>query len=132
MTWSINSVTMTVTYQGAAATNSTNDVLTSLDGFGRTYLTQNREATEADAERQLLGLDENTFAIYKTVAVASPGSNGANAKTLNALFESLPDFRWNKQQESKLRTELYKALRPLVGTEKMIDLANKLLRLQRV
>jgi type I restriction enzyme, R subunit len=90
------------------------------------------EATEADAERQRLGLDENTFAIYKTVVVACPGSDGKQAKTLNTLFESLPDFRWNKQQESKLRTELYKALRPLVGTEKMIDVANRLLKLQRV
>jgi len=35
------------------------------------------------------------------------------------------DFRWNKQQERKLRTELYKALRPLVGTEKIIDVANR-------
>jgi hypothetical protein len=51
---------------------------------------------------------------------------------LNALFEKLPDFRWNKEQERKLRTELYKALRPLVGTEKMIEVANQLLRLQRV
>jgi type I restriction enzyme, R subunit len=91
-----------------------------------------REATEADAERQRLGLDENTFAIYKAVSVVCPGSDEAKAKALNALFEALPDFRWNKQQESRLRTELYKALRPLVGTEKMIDLANQLLRLQRV
>lgn len=91
-----------------------------------------REATEADLERQRLGLDENTFAIYKVVSVLCPSSNGTKAKALNALFESLPDFRWDKQQESRLRTELYKALRPLVGTEKMIDLANQLLRLQRV
>ena len=91
-----------------------------------------REATEADVERQRLGLDENTFAIYKTVVVASPGSDGMEAKSLNALFDKLPDFRWNKEQERKLRTELYKALRPLVGTEKMIEVANQLLRLQRV
>jgi type I restriction enzyme, R subunit len=91
-----------------------------------------REVTEADVERQKLGLDANTFAIYKTVSVVFPSSDGTNAKALNALFEALPDYRWNKQQESKLRTELYKALRPLVGTEKMIDVANQLLRLQRV
>jgi len=91
-----------------------------------------REVTEADVERQGLGLDANTFAIYKTVSVAFPGSDGTQAKALNALFDALPDYRWNKQQESKLRTELYKTLRPLVGTAKMIDVANQLLRLQRV
>jgi type I restriction enzyme, R subunit len=90
------------------------------------------EANEADAERQRLGLDQNTFAIYKTVTVVSPASDGAQAKALNALFEQRPDFRWNKQQEAGLRTELYKMLRPLVGTEKMIDVANRLLKLQRV
>ena len=91
-----------------------------------------REATEADAERQRLGLDENTFAIYKTVVAVSPSSNGNESKTLNALFERHPDYRWDKQQESKLRTELYKALRPTVGTGKMIEVANRLLKLQRV
>jgi type I restriction enzyme R subunit len=91
-----------------------------------------REVTEADVERQKLGLDANTFAIHKVVSATYANSDGVNAKTLNALFEALPDYRWNKQQESRLRTELYKALRPLVGTEKMIDVANRLLRLQRV
>jgi type I restriction enzyme, R subunit len=91
-----------------------------------------REATEADAERQRLGLDENTFAIHKTVGETDNGFDAKQAKGVNALFERFPDYRWNKQQESKLRTELYKTLRPLVGTEKMIAVANRLLRLQRV
>src|SRR6266446_4817033 len=91
-----------------------------------------REATEADVERQRLGLDENSFAIHKTVAEADNGFDAKQAKGINALFDEFPDYRWNKQQESKLRTELYKTLRPLVGTGKMIDVANRLLRLQRI
>ncbi len=91
-----------------------------------------REATEADAERQRLGLDENTFAIHKIVGAVDNGFDTKQAKAVNALFEQFSDYRWNKQQESKLRTELYKALRPLVGTERMIDVANRLLKLQRV
>ncbi len=91
-----------------------------------------REATDADVERQRLGLDENSFAIHKTVAEADNGFDAKQAKGINALFDQFPDYRWNKQQESKLRTELYKTLRPLVGTSKMIDVANRLLRLQRV
>ena len=91
-----------------------------------------REATEADIERQRLGLDENSFAIHKTVAEADNGFDAKQAKGINALFDQFPDYRWNKQQESKLRTELYKTLRPLIGTGKMIDVANRLLRLQRI
>jgi type I restriction enzyme, R subunit len=71
-----------------------------------------REATEADAERQRLGLDENSFAIHKTVAEADNGFDAKRAKDINALFEQFSDYRWNKQQESKLRTELYKTLQP--------------------
>jgi hypothetical protein len=77
-------------------------------------------------------LDENSFAIHKTVAEADSGFDSKQAKSINALFDQCPDYRWNKQQESKLRTELYKTLRPLVGTAKMIDVANRLLRLQRI
>jgi type I restriction enzyme R subunit len=91
-----------------------------------------REATDADAERQRMGLDENSFAIHKTVAETDSGFDAKQAKGINTLFEGFPDYRWNKQQESKLRTELYKTLRPLVGTAKMIDVANRLLRLQRI
>ena len=91
-----------------------------------------REATEADVERQKLGLDENAFAIHKTVSDADKNFNAQQAKSVNALFERSPDYRWNKQQESQLRTELYKTLRPLVGTEKMIEVANRLLKLQRI
>jgi type I restriction enzyme R subunit len=90
------------------------------------------QATRADLERQKLGLDQNTYAIHKTVSSANGGFEPKVAKSLNSLFEKFPDFRWNKQQESKLRTELYKTLRPLIGTEKMIEVANQLLKLQRV
>jgi type I restriction enzyme R subunit len=91
-----------------------------------------REATDADAERQRLGLDENSFAIHKIVAEVDHGFDAKQAKSINAIFVQFPDYRWNKQQEGRLRTELYKTLRPKVGTEKMIKVANDLLKLQRV
>jgi len=91
-----------------------------------------REATNADVERQKLGLDENSFAIHKTVCETDNGFDAKQATAINQMFERFPDYRWNKQQESKLRTELYKTLRPLVGTEKMIEVANRLLKLQRI
>jgi type I restriction enzyme R subunit len=87
-----------------------------------------REATDADVERQRLALDENTFAIHKVLGGGGNGSDAKQATGINTLFEGFPDYRWNKQQESKLRTELYKTLRPLVGTAKMIEVANNLLK----
>jgi type I restriction enzyme R subunit len=90
------------------------------------------EAVEAEAERQRLGLDENTFAIYKVVLTDSPGFNADESNALNALFEQHSDYRWNDDQKSKLRTELYKALRPKVGTGRMIEVTNRLFNIQRV
>ena len=66
------------------------------------------------------------------VLTDSPGFSADESKTLNALFEQHSDYRWNDDQKSKLRTELYKALRPMVGTGKMIEVANRLLNIQRV
>lgn len=45
--WSVNSATVTVTYQAAGATNSTTDIVQYLDGFGRIYLVQQRESTSS-------------------------------------------------------------------------------------
>ncbi|MGI8587810.1 MAG: type I restriction endonuclease subunit R [Chloroflexia bacterium] len=91
-----------------------------------------QEYIQADAERQRLGVDENAFAIYTAlkpgVAALAPGQ----AQAVNALFERFPDYQWDVQQSSSLRTELYKALRPLVGAAHMIEMTNTLMKLQRV
>ena len=90
------------------------------------------ESVESESERSKLGVDENTFAIYTTLRAGNRDFDAKQAEEINALFGSFPDYRWNKEQESKLRTALYKALRPIVGTAKMIEAANSLLKLQRV
>ena len=56
----------------------------------------------------------------------------AQAQAINGLFRRYPDYRWNTQQETALRAELYKALLPIVGAGKMVAAANALLRLERV
>jgi type I restriction enzyme R subunit len=87
---------------------------------------------DADAERQRLDVDENTFAVYSALKPVANQVGVDQAKQINELFESYPQYRWNEAQESKLRIELYKALRSVVGPDKMIDVANTLLKLQRV
>ncbi len=89
------------------------------------------EVAEADTRRQHIGVDDNTYAIYTALNSLAPDLTAEQAQTLNALFDRFPDYRWNERQQSQLRTELYKALRPLVGA-KMIEAANLLLRLQRI
>jgi type I restriction enzyme R subunit len=87
---------------------------------------------EADAQRQQLGVDENTFALYTTLKPLAPDLTTEQARGIDALFARFPDAPWDEQQKGNLRTELYKTLRPLVGAGRLIEAANTLLRLQRV
>jgi type I restriction enzyme R subunit len=87
---------------------------------------------ESDEERQRLGIDENSFAIYTTVKLVASSVTTEQATALNGVFGRYPDYQWDQQQKGQLRAELYKALRPVVGPAKLIEVANTLLRLQRV
>ena len=90
------------------------------------------EVVHADAERQTLHLDENAFAIYAVLRPLLPGVKPAQAEELNAVFALFPDYAWNAEQQRNLRNALYKAVRPMVGAAKMIDITDTLLRLRRV
>lgn len=91
-----------------------------------------QEAVEAEGQRKELSVDENTFAIYTVLKPLATGSSAEQAQGINDLFASFPDYMWNEQQKARLRAELYKVLRPLVGLDKMIAVAHTLIRLQRV
>ena len=54
------------------------------------------------------------------------------AAEVNAVFVRHPDYHWNEQQEKQVRAALYKILYPLMGTEKMIEMTNRLLKVERV
>jgi len=90
------------------------------------------EYVEADSERQRLGLDPNAFAIYTALKPFANGCDARQAEEVNALFQAHPDYGWNEQEKARLRADLYKTLRPVVGAGKMVEAANALLRLQRV
>ena len=92
------------------------------------------EYIEADAERQRLGVDENTYAIYTVLRLVVDNKKDAvvTAKDINSLFTRFHDYQWDGKQGSELRIELYKMLRPVVGSAKMIEVTNTLMMLQRV
>ncbi len=90
------------------------------------------EYIEAETERQKLGVDANTFGIYIALKAIVPDIATTQAVEINEIFLKHSDFRWNQQQESNLRTNLYKTLLSIVDRTKMIETANKLLKLQRI
>jgi type I site-specific restriction-modification system R (restriction) subunit len=91
-----------------------------------------REKDKAEAERQALGIDENTFAIYTTLKPVIRTLIVEQAKEINSFFTHFPEFVWNQQQNRQLRIQLYKTLQPFVEPQKMIELTNELLKLQRI
>lgn len=87
---------------------------------------------DSEEQRKSLGLDENSFAVYTVLKPYIKEIEPHQAKEIESLFEGFPDYQWNEIQERKLRARLYKHLLSLVGKEKMIEIADALLRLQRI
>jgi len=99
-----------------------------LDAFVQLAL----DYVEADAERERLGMGENAFAIYRELHNIAPTITTAQAEAVDTLFLAHPEYRWNETQGNQLRAKLYGAVRPLVGRERMVAVANALLRLNRL
>lgn len=90
-----------------------------------------QQCVDAEAERERLSLDANTYAIYFRLKQEIPGITPAQAAAVNELYGRFPDYEWNDAQKAGLRVELYKVLRPLVGTQQMFGIADSLLKLNR-
>lgn len=103
---------------------TTQEALIRFEGLARDYL-------NADKERERLGLDESSFIIYSLLKPEVEEILPAQAKEINTLFQSFPDYRWDEKQEQKLRAGLYKYMLPIAGKERFIKLTDDLLRLRR-
>jgi type I restriction enzyme R subunit len=90
------------------------------------------ECAQADDERLRLNLDENTFAIYTVLKLATDSSSETNAEAINAMFAGYADYKWDEKQESALRAELYKTLLPVVGKKNLFNVTNALVKIRRV
>ncbi len=96
------------------------------------YLNLANDVVEAEEERNSLNLDENSFAIYKSMRDHNSAITPEDAKLINAIFERHPNHLWNQHEKSQLRASLYKELISIVGKDNIIHVANQLFKLQRV
>ena len=90
-----------------------------------------REIVEARRQQSEMGFDASTFSLYwvlKQEGVAEPESNVA---TIKGIFDRFPNYKENVAELRQLKAELYKMLLPLVGKDRMISLADMLLRVER-
>jgi type I restriction enzyme R subunit len=89
------------------------------------------EFVKARDERDQLGFDSNTYTIFLILRQAEVTSPEALAPLIDAAFGRSPNYGQNAAERRRLKAELYKVLLPAVGKDRMVDLADQLLRLRR-
>ena len=90
------------------------------------------EYTQAAREQVQMNLDENAYAVYTVLKEFEEGITPERVRALNRVFDQFRDYQWDIQQNGQLRTMFYITLRPIVGTENMIEATNALLKLERI
>ena len=96
------------------------------------FLRYAEEISQAHRQQNELGLDKNSYAIYKVLKTEIEDVTNEQAHAINQVFEQYPDYTWNQKQENELRATLYKTLAPSVNIKTKIKITNELLNLKRV
>lgn len=86
---------------------------------------------QAIREREQMGFDLNTFTIYWILKQAGASKPETVAPLIDAAVGRFPNYRYNAAHLRHLKAELYKVLLPVVGRDRMVELAEQILRLQR-
>ncbi|MBM4441777.1 MAG: HsdR family type I site-specific deoxyribonuclease [Candidatus Rokubacteria bacterium] len=86
------------------------------------------EARRAAAQS---GFDVNAFAIFWIVKQAGVAAPGDVARAIDDAIRRYPDFRDNADDRRRLKADLYRVLLPAVGADRMVDLAERLLAIER-
>ncbi|MBI2352286.1 MAG: type I restriction endonuclease subunit R, partial [Deltaproteobacteria bacterium] len=89
------------------------------------------EYVQATRERNQTGFDLNTFTIYWVLKQAGASEAERAAPLINAAFGRFPNYLYNAAHRRHLKADLYKVLLPAVGRNRMVELAEQILRLQR-
>lgn len=89
------------------------------------------EFIQARKERRQAGLDTNTFSIYWLLRQARVEKPEALAPALDGAIRKFPQHAHQPGQLRQLKAELYRVLLPAVGKERMVEVAEQILRLRR-
>lgn len=88
-----------------------------------------KERIDAERERHQTGLDADTFTIYWELKREDFDGAKELAKTIKAVFDRFPDYRYNAEELRQLKAEIYKILLSVVDGNKMVLLTERLLNL---
>ena len=89
------------------------------------------EYVDAKREYEKSGYDLSTFTIYWVLKQVGAPDPTKLAPLLNAAANRFPNYKHNAVELRQLKAELYKLLLPAVGKERMVEVAERILKLQR-
>jgi type I restriction enzyme R subunit len=89
-----------------------------------------QEIVEAQRQQEKMGFDVMTFSFYWTLKQEGTAHPDSTATVIHAIFDRFPNHRENVSEFRQLKAELYKMLLPLVGKKNMIQIAERLLRVE--
>ena len=77
------------------------------------------------------GFDLNSFTIYWVLKRSGVSQAEKIAPLLDTVLRRFPSYSYSAGQRRQLKAELYRVLLRAVGKERMVELAEQILRLQR-
>jgi type I restriction enzyme R subunit len=89
------------------------------------------EYVDAKREFEETGYDLSTFTIYWVLRQIGAPDPAKLAPLLDGTINRFPNHKHNAVELRQLKAELYKRLLPAVGKERMVEVADRILKLQR-
>jgi type I restriction enzyme R subunit len=89
-----------------------------------------REYLDVQTERRSLGLSAGSFALYQALKLSDVEEKKRKplAEKLDGVFLRFPEFRESAAQLRALKADLYKELMPAVGRDRMVKIADALMK----
>jgi hypothetical protein len=90
-----------------------------------------KEINQARREQAEKNFDINTFTIYWLFKKSKVTKSDILAVKVNDIFEVYPNWRLNSKEKRELTTQLYKILLKEENKTKVVELVEKILKLER-
>jgi type I restriction enzyme R subunit len=90
-----------------------------------------QEKIDAEKEKDKLSLDINTFTIYWLLKKDGFENPKDFAQEINEIYTRFPNYRVNSDELRQLKAEIYKILLKVIDGTKMVELTERILKLNR-
>ncbi|MCH7228972.1 type I restriction endonuclease subunit R [Haloferula sp. A504] len=90
-----------------------------------------QQKVEAEKQRQEMGLDVNVFAIFWVLKQEGLADRRGLAEEIDAAFAAFPNHEHLAEEKRQLKAEIYKSLLKEVDGKRMVEIADRIIGLNR-